>query len=159
MKEETIQKIITELFITMEIPVETKITLENDNVTWWVDISSKDGHLFLGHNGEGLMALSHVVKEIVRKDLVDKDARPPVIIDINGFQKKHVDNLKTVAHMMGERARFFKSSISLDPMSPYDRRIVHEYFTNAKDLKTESEGIGRDRHVVIKYFEPVESGF
>lgn len=74
-----------------------------------------------------------------------------ILIDINGFQKKHVENIRAIAHMMGERARYFKSSIEVNPMSAFERRIVHEFLSNATDLKTESMGIGHTRRVVIKY--------
>lgn len=53
--------------------------------------------------------------------------------------------------MMGERARYFKSSVEVDPMSAFERRVVHEFLSNASDLKTESMGFGPTRRVVIKY--------
>ena len=53
--------------------------------------------------------------------------------------------------MMSERARYFKSNIEVDPMSAFDRRIVHEFLSSATDLKTESTGTGYNRRVVIKY--------
>ena len=56
--------------------------------------------------------------------------------------KKRVDNVKAVAHMMSERARYFKSNIEVDPMSAFERRVVHEFLSNATDLKTESVGFG-----------------
>ncbi len=74
-----------------------------------------------------------------------------VLIDINGFQKKRVENIRAVAHMMGERARYFKSNIEVDPMSAFERRVVHEFLSGATDLKTESVGFGPTRRVVIKY--------
>jgi spoIIIJ-associated protein len=74
-----------------------------------------------------------------------------IIIDINGFQKKHIENVRAVAHMMSERARYFKSNIEVDPMSAFERRIVHEFLSQANDLKTESIGAGHARRVVIKY--------
>ena len=61
------------------------------------------------------------------------------------------DNLKTIAHMMAERARYFKSNIELDPMPAFERRIVHIFLETGKDLKTDSEGYGPTRNVVIKY--------
>ena len=76
-----------------------------------------------------------------------------VFIDVNSYQKKRFDNLKTIAHMMAERARYFKSNIEIDPMPAYERRIVHMFLEGAKDLKTESEGTGPNRRVVIKYVE------
>ena len=74
-----------------------------------------------------------------------------LIVDINDFQKKHIENIRAVAHMMSERARYFKSNIEVDPMSAFERRIIHEFLSEANDLKTESMGAGRDRRVVIKY--------
>ncbi len=74
-----------------------------------------------------------------------------LVIDINGFQKKRIEAVRAIAHMMGERARYFKSSMEVDPMPAFERRIVHEFLANATDLKTESTGVGRDRRVVIKY--------
>jgi spoIIIJ-associated protein len=53
--------------------------------------------------------------------------------------------------MMAERARYFKSSVAIDPMPAFERRIVHEFLSEASDLKTESEGVGPHRRVIIKY--------
>jgi len=52
---------------------------------------------------------------------------------------------------MAERARYFKSSVEVDPMPAFERRIVHEFLSDAIDLKTESTGFGAKRRVVIKY--------
>ena len=74
-----------------------------------------------------------------------------MLIDINDFQKKKVDSVKATAHMMAERARYFKSNIEIDPMSAFERRVIHEFLSDATDLKTESMGEGPTRRVVIKY--------
>ena len=59
--------------------------------------------------------------------------------------------MQATAHMMAERARYFKSNIEVDPMSAFERRIIHEFLSDATDLKTESMGEGPQRRVVIKY--------
>ena len=74
-----------------------------------------------------------------------------ILIDINGFQKKRIEDIHAIAHMMAERARYFKSNIEVDPMPAFERRIVHEFLSDATDLKTESQGEGFARRVVIKY--------
>ena len=118
---------------------------------------------FVSSNGDGLHALNHLVHRIIEvKTSKDKKKEDDslnvstqsglgIIIDINGFQKKRVENIRAIAHMMGERARYFKSSIEVNPMSAFERRIVHEFLSNATDLKTESTGVGYSRRVVIKY--------
>jgi hypothetical protein len=61
------------------------------------------------------------------------------------------DSVKAVAHMMAERAKFFKTNIEMDPMSAYERRIIHSFLQNVPEVTTESKGEGADRRVVIKY--------
>lgn len=119
----------------------------------WVKIEVDQPHFFLARDGEALFALNHVVRRIIESKTPDKKAEEnsSLIIDINGFQKKRIENLHAIAHMMAERARYFKSRVEVDPMSAYERRIVHEFLSKETDLKTESEGVGSSRRVVIKY--------
>ena len=120
----------------------------------WCSVSMPDSHFYTMREGEALSALNHIVRRIVETELgedANNPARASFIIDINDIQKKRIENIKATAHMMAERARFFKSSIEVDPMSPFDRRIVHEFLANHKDVKTESVGAGQNRRVVIKY--------
>jgi spoIIIJ-associated protein len=143
MDKNEIQKLITELI------EKTTVKLN--------EVEVNEPHFFISHDGEGLQALNHIVHRIIEA----KNPSPTpglgektglgILVDVNGFQKKHVENVRAVAHMMSERARYFKSNIEIDPMSAFERRIVHEFLSDAPDLKTESMGMGRDRRVVIKY--------
>lgn len=112
-----------------------------------------NAHPFLARDGEGLHALNHLVRRIIesKNQQPEEHKEIDIMVDINGFQKKRIDSLRSLVHMMAERARYFKSSVELEPMSAYERRIVHEFLSDAMDLKTESDGMGRNRHVVIKY--------
>ena len=56
---------------------------------------------------------------------------------------------------MAERARYFKANVEIDPMSAFDRRIVHEFLSDATDIKTESDGTGLNRRIIIKYLGSV----
>ncbi len=127
--------------------------VQNKDKTTWFRVEVKEPHFFLGRNGEALSALNHLVRRIIESKIstVENPEELNILIDINGFQQKRVENIHAVAHMMAERARYFKSNIEIDPMSAFERRIVHEFLSDATDLKTESEGIGPSRRVVIKY--------
>ncbi len=155
MQNAQIEKIITEFFKETGIHSgEVSFSYDEDTKTIWCGISVADGRLLTGKNGETLAAINHLIRKIVEKNLgyaEDSKQSLNVIVDINGFQKKKVDSIKAVAHMMAERARFFKSSIEVDPMTPFERRIVHEFLATMPDLKTESTGEGMKRRVVIKY--------
>ena len=115
----------------------------------WCMIDTPDSRFMIGREGETLRSLNHIVQKILEKDSLEE--RPSVFIDVNGYQKKRFDSLKTIAHMMAERARYFKSNIEIDPMPANERKIIHMFLEGAKDIKTESEGYGPNRRVVIKY--------
>src|SRR3989344_2105378 len=149
MNEAQIQSLIKELIEKTGVAM-TKITVtKDDSINTWFSVEVNEPHFFLGRDGEALYALNHLIRRIVENNSLAKEE--PILIDIDGFQKKRVENIRAVAHMMSERARYFKSSIEVDPMSAFERRIVHEFLSDAADLETESVGFGRTRRVVIKY--------
>jgi spoIIIJ-associated protein len=152
MNKDEIQNLIKELIGKTTVKVnEISITEESPkNISISVQVS--EPHFFIEREGEGLHALNHLVHRILESKTPSTDSPSfGVLVDINGFQKKRIDNIRAIAHMMSERARYFKSNIEIDPMSAFERRIVHEFLSEAHDLKTESVGFGRTRRVVIKY--------
>ena len=151
------QNLIQELIEKTTVKT-TKITVsEESGANTWFSVEVDEPHFFIGRDGEALYALNHLIRRIVETKLFPNEVggldgfSNNVLVDINGFQKKRVENIRAVAHMMSERARYFKSNIEVDPMSAFERRIVHEFLSNAADLKTESVGFGPSRRVVIKY--------
>ena len=128
---------------------EAIVSEEEDGKTVWYRVEVSDPYHFSARGGEGLFALNHLVRRIVENKTPEPESE--ILIDINGLQKKRIDSVRAIAHMMAERARYFKSNIEVDPMPPFERRIVHEFLSDAADLKTESEGVGPGRRVVIKY--------
>jgi spoIIIJ-associated protein len=159
MNKTEIQNLIKEIIERTTVPVKEISFSEEGGKTTWFSVEVEQPHLFLGRGGEGLFALNHLVKKIIESKLIEKNKEGEnptennlaILIDINGFQKKRIENIHAVAHMMAERARYFKSNIEVDPMSAFERRIVHEFLAEATDLKTESTGEGMARRVVIKY--------
>src|SRR3989338_2201015 len=98
-KKET-QNLIKELIEKTGVSVtEISVTEDGPNSTWF-SITVGEPHFFIGHDGEALHALNHLVRRIVEgKNLTEMS----ILIDINGFQKKRVESVRAVAHMMGER--------------------------------------------------------
>jgi spoIIIJ-associated protein len=162
MDKQEIQKLVKELIEKTNVKLNDISIVEDGPKNIWVSVEVNEPHFFISREGEGLQALNHIVHRIVEsKNLalispsplgrVGEGSDLSVLVDINGFQKKRVENIRAIAHMMSERARYFKSSIEVDPMSSFERRIVHEFLSDATDLKTESVGFGPTRRVVIKY--------
>jgi len=173
MNKDEIKNLIKELIEKTTVKLNSISITEDNPKNIWISLEVNEPHFFISREGEGLQALNHLVRRIIEAKTSSlrpesehsplaggEDSSLPakggagegsILIDINGFQKKHIDNIRAVAHMMSERARYFKSNIEVDPMSAFERRIVHEFLSEATDLKTESVGFGPSRRVVIKY--------
>jgi spoIIIJ-associated protein len=155
MTTKDIQNLVKELIEKTTVSVTDISINEEDPKNVWFSVEVAEPHYFISRDGEGLSAVNHIIRRIIEgqgeNKNVNEESELRTLIDINGYQKKRVDSLKAVAHMMAERARYFKSNVEVDPMSAFERRIVHEFLSTATDLKTESTGIGKNRRVVIKY--------
>ncbi len=114
-------------------------------------ITTPESTILIGESGDRLLALNHLVKRIVEKKFPLE--RHQFMVDVNDYQKKHIEEICTKANILAERARFFKSSVDMDPMSSYERMIIHSAFTDTADIATESVGVGKDRHIVLRYTE------
>ena len=111
-------------------------------------IQTKDSALLIGNRGETLHALNYIIKKIVEQK-ISKDER--FLIDINGYQERRLRELERQAELLADRARAFKREVELDPMSAYERMVVHSLFTNDPLIDTSSVGEGRFRRIVLQY--------
>jgi len=115
-------------------------------------IKTPDSGILIGNKGEHLKALTYILRRIIERRFpatLKEDNN--YIIDVNDYQFKHINEIKSAAHILGERARLFKHDVELSPASAYERMIIHSLFSNDTELKTVSEGYGALRHIVIKY--------
>ncbi len=162
MNNTEIQNLIKELIEKTTVKLNGIEITEDGPKNIFISVEVGEPHFFISRDGEGLQALNHLVHRIIENKTLSSvsptpgvgekaNFGPQILVDINGFQKRRIENVRAIAHMMSERARYFKSSIEVDPMSAFERRIVHEFLSDAIDLKTESMGTGPTRHVVIKY--------
>ncbi len=113
-------------------------------------VTSKDSALLIGTRGETLQALNHLVKKFIESS-VSSDEPLRFLVDVNGYHLKHIKTLETEARVLAERARTFKYDVEMSPMSPYDRLIVHASLAGLPGIKTESQGEGPTRHLIIRY--------
>lgn len=118
-------------------------------------IEAEDGRALIGMHGDTVHALDMLVKKIYEKRNPapegSEERGPLFLIDVNGYRGKQIKDLQTKALMMAERARSFQYDVELSPMSSYERLIIHTTLQNEPNVKTESQGEGRNRRVVIKY--------
>jgi spoIIIJ-associated protein len=112
-------------------------------------IRSTESGLLIGDRGDNFQALTHLIKRMVCKG--DESVSSQFAIDVNDYQSSMVEGIKMKAVMLANRVRDLKSDVEMEPMSSYERLVVHGALTDQPGIKTESVGIGRERRVVIKY--------
>lgn len=113
------------------------------------NVVTKNSGMLIGHRGENLSALNHIVKKIASKS--DEEVR--VSIDVNGYLEAANRALKSKVSILAERAKSFKTSVEMEPMSPFERMMVHSFLAADPHIETKSVGEGKKRRVVIKYKE------
>ncbi len=127
-------------------------------------IRTDDARTLIGAHGDTVYALDFLVKKIYENRLPSvasgegghaedgtPERTPMFLVDVNDYRTKQIKDLQAKALMMAERARSFQYDVELSPMSSYERLIIHTTLQDAPNVKTESQGEGRSRRVVIKY--------
>lgn len=145
---------VTTLITSIGAKIDSVDTIvDPDSGLTTINVKTPDGRILIGRDGEVLNALSGLLHRYLETSLTAGESPLSLSLDINDFQKAHIESLKTKAHMMAERAKFFKSSIELDPMNGYERKIIHTYLEKDKNIATESIGEGKTRRIVVTYKE------
>ena len=111
-----------------------------------IDLAGEDSGLLIGRRGQTLQALQFLVTLIVRKRLGD-DVR--VVLDVENYRQRRENSLRDMAAKVASRVAQTNRSITLEPMSPADRRIIHTSLSQHPGVRTESAGEGENRKVTI----------
>ena len=110
------------------------------------ELEGDDAGLIIGRRGETLASIEYLVRLIASKSL---GRRANVIIDVEDYKFRRRSKLKSVAEKSASKVEKTGKRISLEPMSPSDRRIIHMALVDYKNVKTQSRGDGVNRKVVI----------
>lgn len=119
---------------------------EGDEGELILDISGDDMAVLIGRHGKTLDALQFLVSMITVRTI---GFRYPVIVDVEGYKNRQRQKLESIAHSSASRAASHHRKVSLRPMTPYERRIVHIALRDDDRVDTISEGEGSARHVVV----------
>lgn len=113
-----------------------------------VRVTTQDSTL-VGDRGDTLRALNTVARRLAEAKYGDEAAS--FLIDVNNHHEAQLEHVRQNARMLAQRARLFKHDVELPPQSAYERLVVHELFADDPEIKTESAGEGKFRHIVLKY--------
>lgn len=122
---------------------ESNIREEVINITMY----SNNNPILIGKNGQTLKALEILVKNKVKHDW---SFTPKIILDVENYKERRIDNLERLAIKVAKEVRATKVDAELENMNSFERRVIHNKLTNFKGVATESVGEEPNRHVVIK---------
>jgi spoIIIJ-associated protein len=110
------------------------------------NIAGGDSSSLIGRRGQTIDALQYLVRLIASKQT---KSRTPIMIDVQDYKKRHYEDLRTLAMNVALQVKSRKTSCRLEPMSAFERRIIHVTLANDPDVMTESIGEGETRKVVV----------
>lgn len=143
---EDIKRVLEDLLHRMSI---TAAEIETTDLLGGVcfHVKTPEGSVLIGENGQHLGALYTILRRMVEHRY---GAGISFTLDVNDYQRHRVEEIKERARMSAQRVRYFKKEVVMQPMSSYERRVVHLALIDDPDVKTESVGEGEHRKVVIK---------
>lgn len=142
---ESIISRVSELVRVMGIKATIEEGVVGDTVTF--TLRTRDEKLLTGEDGKRLLALNHLARRMAEHEHGQVEH---FLIDVNDYHRKRFEEIRDSAKMAAQRARYFKKSVELEPMTAFERRIVHLVLQEYPDILTESTGEGMARKVVIK---------
>lgn len=146
------KEVLENLLYKMQEKATVSAHPEDDRIS--LRIETDDAGLLIGKQGQTLDALQYLVTKMLAKR---SRRKVRISIDVEAYRARHNEALALLAQKYGEKVKKSGKSITLNPMNPYDRRIVHLALQEDKDLKTTSRGEGLYKKVIISPVKRKES--
>ncbi len=139
------KEFLDKTFKEMGLEVSVSVAVNEDSV--YIDVEGKDTGTVIGKRGQTLDALQYLTSLVVNKS---EDEYIRVILDAEGYRAKREATLETLATRLAEKVLKTGKSARLEPMNPYERKVIHTALHNVNGISTRSEGDEPYRRVVIE---------
>lgn len=144
MAKEVLEKILSYMRINASVNLEERG--DGDQRASTLDIRGDDLGILIGRRGETLFSLQYLVNLIVSRSV---KSHVGVIVDVEGYRERRRESLRYLAKRLAERVSSTGKPVTLEPMPPNERRIIHLELRDYPDIVTKSTGHGGDRRVAI----------
>lgn len=134
------------VFKTMELPVTIELEYNKETGNLDIDFSGDDMGMLIGKRGQTLDSLQYLTSLVVNKG---QEHYIRVKLDTENYRSRRKDTLENLARNIAYKVRKTRKPVSLEPMNPYERRIIHSALQGNKYVETYSEGNEPYRHVVV----------
>ena len=142
-KNET-ENFLKELLSKISNNIECSVEQEENTIA--VKIKGEGSAKLIGYRGEALNALQLILSSVI-KNKVDGPVR--VVLDVEEYRNKREKTLEELANKLEKTVMRNGKSITLEPMTPYERKVIHTALQNSKNVKTHSVGEGDHRRIVV----------
>ena len=140
------KEFLKEVFDAMNIVVVIDVKYDEENRNIDIELSGDEMGVLIGKRGQTLDSLQYLVSLVVNKD---EDEYIRVKVDTEDYRKRRKETLENLAKNIAYKVKRTKRPVSLEPMNPYERRIIHSDLQNDKYVTTHSEGEEPFRRVVV----------
>ena len=140
------KEFLKEVFDAMNIVVVIDVKYDEENRNIDIELSGDEMGVLIGKRGQTLDSLQYLVSLVVNKD---EDEYIRVKVDTEDYRKRRKETLENLAKNIAYKVKRTKRPVSLEPMNPYERRIIHSALQNDKYVTTHSEGEEPFRRVVV----------
>jgi len=137
---------LSEVFAAMNMTVVVNVDFNAEAKEMNIDLSGDDMGVLIGKRGQTLDSLQYLTSLVVNKG---EENYIRVKVDTENYRKRRQDTLENLAKNIAFKVKRTKRSVTLEPMNPYERRIIHSALQNDKFVTTYSEGEEPFRHVVV----------
>lgn len=147
---ETVERAVTPKSVVVDIVnlmnLRTRVTSWEDEEEIHVDVWGEDLGILIGRGGTTLQALQDVVTTIVRRNCPEVRR---IVIDVERYRERRRQKLREYAERMADKALTTRKPIKLEPMTPRERKIVHDALKDVSGVESKSEGEDPQRRIVI----------
>lgn len=137
---------LASVFDAMGIHANMEIKLNEEEKEMDINLTGEEMGILIGKRGQTLDSLQYLVSLVVNKE---SDGYLRVKLDTENYRERRKETLETLAKNIAYKVKRTRRSVSLEPMNPYERRIIHSALQSDKYVYTRSEGEEPFRHVVI----------
>ena len=132
------------LFDLLKVSATTEVVEDGDKIV--INLITTSSSTLIGHRGEMLDALQTLAGAVAN---IGNDEYKRVVVDCENYRLKREDTLKDLAKKLANKAVKTGRKVTLEPMNPFERRIIHSALSNNEEVKTESQGNEPNRYIVI----------
>ena len=144
--EDNVKEFLNSVFAAMNMEVELIVKIDDEEKVIDVELKGDDMGVLIGKRGQTLDSLQYLTNLAINKKSEDYYK---VKIDTEDYRKRRKETLENLAKNIAYKVKRTKRSVSLEPMNPFERRIIHSALQNDKYVTTHSEGEEPYRHVVV----------